>query len=678
MAKADAKAFMEQHVEKIVLGICGLVLLYGLYAAFMRKTTVEAPIGPGQTTREVSLDELDPGLRQSASDLSNVLDDNDPSTFPPNVYPQADLLEQFLALRNQPIDPQLGQVASFWTGQEPLRLDVQEVAKASLEPIVASIPEPAAPRVRSRMVVPYTPGDQERGIPGELQEKGVATIASQFDLTKLRQNWVAALSQTLIDPTFVIYDVQVEMQHLRPDGTWTQPEIVQTARVNLDPNQVRGGGMDDYERPRYERNRPAGAGSTVIDETSPQPIPEFTGNNAARVLDFVDARRRWELAQLQPEYHPFFHFSTIEPKWVHWQALLPKTPLIEEFNQYLDAQMRLDQGGELGGTGGPGARPEQSEWGDVRTGQREFNVPQIQVRPKPQDPSERTNNIGQPTQPRRFRNEYDDDEFFDEDGPVDFPPRQVQPQPGRGDRLVAEPVEKNPAPEPTRYPPFEAQLRKGTVLMWAHYDKLQPGQQVRFRMRIRLVNPLLTLATEVSNPEDARKPTVASPWTDWTDTVSLPQTGAFYIAGTAPAGNWVRVEVYRKAFDQWVNTSFEVGPGQAIGDKKEVYVFNPLLGVKQKKTVGFDTGGLAVDIDFSKLVPLLGGGVVPRTTTTTELVYSDALGNFVSKLRSADDVDPRRRQLRDDTKQVTDFLDVVLSYEAFIEQFRQDRERVGR
>ncbi|MFW5839930.1 MAG: hypothetical protein ACOCZE_05045, partial [Planctomycetota bacterium] len=207
MAKADAKAFMEQHVEKIVLGICGLVLLYGLYAAFMRKTTVEAPIGPGQTTREVSLDELDPGLRQSASDLSNVLDDNDPSTFPPNVYPQADLLEQFLALRNQPIDPQLGQVASFWTGQEPLRLDVQEVAKASLEPIVASIPEPAAPRVRSRMVVPYTPGDQERGIPGELQEKGVATIASQFDLTKLRQNWVAALSQTLIDPTFVIYDV---------------------------------------------------------------------------------------------------------------------------------------------------------------------------------------------------------------------------------------------------------------------------------------------------------------------------------------------------------------------------------------------------------------------------------------------------------------------------------------
>ncbi len=191
------------------------------------------------------------------------------------------------------------------------------------------------------------------------------------------------------------------------------------------------------------------------------------------------------------------------------------------------------------------------------------------------------------------------------------------------------------------------QKQSGQILLWIHDNSLEPMKAYRYRIQLSLVNPLFTYDREVKNKEDATIPTIESPWSEWSDTVFIPNTNEFHLIGQNPDAGEVRIQVYGQALGQRLRKNFPVALGEKIGKRKPAKVVDLITGQRVSREVNFDTGSYAVHIDFDKEVYVNN---LPRPQKTAEVIFLDANGQLRSKLLALDDDSDRQKQLIKQTK----------------------------
>jgi len=140
--------------------------------------------------------------------------------------------------------------------------------------------------------------------------------------------------------------------------------------------------------------------------------------------------------------------------------------------------------------------------------------------------------------------------------------------------------------DPTRLTPDPTTGKLPEVAVWAHDDTVQPGKTYRYRMRVRLKNPLYGTWNVAKTPELAQKFTIDSEWTDWKE-VRAPRNTEYFFASTRTQIKEdtvlsANVDVFKRIKGEWTKEQFTVAPGDSIG------------GVKNG--VDYSTGATLVDL----------------------------------------------------------------------------------
>jgi hypothetical protein len=148
--------------------------------------------------------------------------------------------------------------------------------------------------------------------------------------------------------------------------------------------------------------------------------------------------------------------------------------------------------------------------------------------------------------------------------------------------------------DPTRLP-LDIKGAPPEILMWAHDDTAQAGKTYRYRMRVKMKNPLYHVFGVAANEADTAKLALESPFSDWKE-VTAPRTTEFFFAQVrqsliSKTVSSVTVDVFRHEKGQWMKETFTVSPGDGIGGVKSVD--NPAGG---KTNVDFSTGMTLVDL----------------------------------------------------------------------------------
>ncbi len=193
------------------------------------------------------------------------------------------------------------------------------------------------------------------------------------------------------------------------------------------------------------------------------------------------------------------------------------------------------------------------------------------------------------------------------------------------------------------------QKQAGMILLWIHDNSLEPMKAYRYRLQLSLVNPLFTYEREVKSDskEDATTPTIESPWSEWSDTVFIPNTNEFHLSGQAPNVGEVSIRVYGQALGQRLRRTFQVAQGEKIGERRPAKVVDLISGQRITREVNYDTGAYAVQFDFDKEVYVNN---LSRPQKTIEIIFLDAKGQLRSKLLALDADSDRKKQLIKQTK----------------------------
>ena len=586
---------IERQIEKTVLAVCVLVFAYAMaHWAFASPRTIQVVEVIGHWMRPVAVkpDEVDPYLKQAAARIHKIITEATLEPFTPPAYKQT-----LLSMQDHPF-PQTEPLVSFvGAGQAPLVFEVtRDAVKVSLAELAAATPRPSAPLTRVEREYPRREGQPPADVLA-------AHVLSTYPHARLGAQWQEILRKAGIRPAIVFAAVEAEIRERRPDGTWGSPRAVSMVRVRL--VDARG------------------------QEISPPTVPPFNGVNGTEVFGAIRslADAQWQQAILQPEYWDIWLASN---RWESWRAHLPDNPISEAILKQRETGVAVRTPEPRTATPARVAAP--SPYPSPRGGPMpEGMTPQEQA--QMQEAMRRD-------MERRTREEMMRRGATPSPVPTARPrmPVPVVTPVGRPS-LVAAGSEVLPVPS------YPEQLESGLLMVWFHDTGLESLKTYQYRVRLSLVNPLITMTREAATEDDAREPYVKTPWSDWSDPVSVPSASEFFATGhSAPLG-LVYAEVFTRALGQWVSKRFKVIEGRFIGESADVKVTDPTNGQVLDKKVDFSTGAVAVRFDFSKVVPR---GSIERQTV--EMVYLNEKGELQTRVRADDEESSRYKYLKEEVR----------------------------
>ena len=502
---------VEKHVEKGILALSFLLLVYALiYWGFSSPNEVDG-VGP---------DQIDKNLLADANRTQRRMKTAKPSDG--SLQPYAKQLDE---LQKSPL---CHPMIDFVAGRPPREGKIGPIVRdfVSVEQLKSLMPAPNQPLVWAGYQVPMI--EKPADIPS-------SHIASLYPWAKLEKNWTKRLRHTRIKLDLVAFAVRVMVQEVFPDGstgkskildaivrkpkdlaTGTTSERTRTTRGRMDPAMMPDPGLFVTARtarraPAARRRTIAPARSSTIGQEMPK-IPDYNGNNADEIERVIAKIKSYFQGQiLQPFYWDVR--STCGTQWTDWTQNLPKyfQPLLE---------VRLSQ-----------------------------------------------------------------------------------------------------------------QIMDGQVLTWFHHDKLESGKKYRYKIQVVMTNPLLTHDKEVNpeKPDDAKTKTLESPWSQWSQVVSIPRTTRFLLTGSNPYKNRVRFTVITRTLGRDVECHFNVSPGQAIGSPRTIKTENLYTNEPEKRAVDFSTGAIMVDVDFKRFIFSRG-----RLTKRVVVLYMDDKQQLDSRIDAID------------------------------------------
>jgi hypothetical protein len=192
-------------------------------------------------------------------------------------------------------------------------------------------------------------------------------------------------------------------------------------------------------------------------------------------------------------------------------------------------------------------------------------------------------------------------------------------------------------------------------VVWAHdalRNSVVSGKTYQYRMRLRLYNRYCAFPSPLADPADAEKVVLATDWSEPTEPVTIKLDTEFFLASVS--GERVRTDVFKWVEGNWLRQTFDVEPGEPIGGIRRV----TLPGEDAvKELVDFDTGAIVLEMDLQRMFrPVRTGSdgwSVGAPKSTVAVVYVDAAGDVRERLLELDRNSDGYRDFRQLARQAT-------------------------
>jgi hypothetical protein len=556
--------FFEEHIEKIILVIVGLIC-----AGLLITRVILSPNTVSYDKRSFSPGTIDDYVYEQAQTLRQKL-----SQPPDKLEPYKPKADEYLAKLDSSIndiDASLWPVVPYELGAETAVAGVYSL------PSIGEVNDVAVEHIRAvayiptAEVTPQNPYDKSGNEPNDID---FVTVQGKFDVRQLYDSFRATFyddvekewaDPCLVKPVFAA--VNLQRQELNGDGTWSDWQNVPRAKI-------------DQYRKMFQ----------IVEDIQDLPpgglkVQMLQFNNKMVQIDLLQPEA-YQIASAKEEWFP----PVLHRKYLDLQrkeALEEKRRAKEDEQAKQDnstderRNRRIDTGTGIPGRtttrGGAGFSSPGGIGGDLYRGGGYNSRSRDRGRNRqttggPYGQTGRSNDRRRTSRTRTGTNDQTQDLYGGLYG-------NARPGDIRGGTLS-----RGPSTNEVYYEFNEAALNRLTdlsklkepMLFWHHDDTVEPTKTYRYRIRLGVFNPVA--GTNKLSEEDKSQKNKVILWSDFSDVtepVKIPGRSYFFARDIQEAAKSVTVTVCRYVLGHWYSKDFDINQGESIGDVVENEIEKP-------------------------------------------------------------------------------------------------------
>jgi len=551
--------FFEEHVEKIILVIVGMICVWLLITR-----VIFSPNMVAYNDGKYSPSAIDNAIYEEARTLQGTL--NEP---PEQLEPYQARTEEFLAI----LDSSITGVTIESMAVAPRVAAVDDAVGVYDLPYIGEVNEVAIEHIRAVAYVPIDEVTEQNTYDkagNEPNDIDFISVQASFDIAGLydrfKESFVEYVEERWADPCLakpLFAAVQLQRQELNGDGTWGQWQEVPRARI------------DPYQKL-----------FNVVEKVNDLPA----GGLKVRLLQYDYPMVQIGLLQPEP-----YQFATANEEWLppmlhkEYKQLQAKEALEAKRQEREEQREERQRDSGIGTTnvGGVGRTAGRRSPGGARArgSQRGGGVGGDDLYGMGADYGD-TRSRGRSRDGRRSSSRT---------GPGGLTDTRGRSSTGRGSRgrtsdpyqdmMYGDMMEPGIGGRSARFSPINEVYTKYDEIMlnrltemkkldkltfWAHDDTVEPRKSYRYRIRLGVFNPVAG-TDKVSAKHQERKNDVIL-WSDYsevTDPVEIMGKLYFFANSIRETDKAVTVEVARLALGRWHSHDFQVRHGEVIGEPLE-------------------------------------------------------------------------------------------------------------
>ena len=564
--------FFEEHIEKVVLAVVGLVCIWLLITRVL--------ISPNKVLygrEKLSPGEIDIRISGQAELLEDKLN-RKPEPKPPPEQKRG----EFIAMMESPLSGV--DVSVCWPLPICSSTDFSDNRKYRI-PRIGEISEALVEHIRAMAYVPAEEinkdniYDKDNSEPNDID---FVTVESTIDVAQLAANFYESFAGEDVpedwrDPclaTPVFGAVQLQRRELLADGGWSGWQSVPRAKI-------------DHRKKMFE----------VIEDVEGLP----PGGVKVRLLNFDNKQVMIDL--LQPEA---YRIASAEEEWfppsVHKKYVkYQKEVESQERREAIEAERKKREEEREKRFG---IRYDEYRGSEGRFGSRGYRR---EVRPRGIRGEREWGSAGRIGRPGMERGGSETDR---ESSAMRRVRRDVGSKKSSADRSKKASKAESMKDFYDEYAKLLITRRtditkmREPLVFWAHDDTAEPGRSYQYRIRLGVFNPIAG-TNQVGGQDKLQKNKVIL-WSDFsngTETVEIPARLYFFPHRIQEVAEIVTVKVCRYVFGYWYSRDFRVRQGEVIG-KVEAVESKTVKGDEQDKeiagltipeTIDYSTGAIYVD-----------------------------------------------------------------------------------
>ncbi|MBI3835049.1 MAG: hypothetical protein HY287_12035 [Planctomycetes bacterium] len=218
------------------------------------------------------------------------------------------------------------------------------------------------------------------------------------------------------------------------------------------------------------------------------------------------------------------------------------------------------------------------------------------------------------------------------------------------------PAAKPGGESPDVKPPRTTHLTMQEI--WIHdagRDSIRAGETYQYRMKVRLFNMLAGLPDKMENPKDAAKIYLSSEWSEPTEPVTIEPSSYFFVTGDERPKDEVKFDLYRWFDGVWVKAphGFKGTVGTFVAETQRTPVpslENP--SESDNALVPFSAEATVLDVDLDHPMRERKAGTSPKgvrfassPTPSVQVAFIDGSGRLFDRDEATDKANPLRKDL---------------------------------
>ncbi len=545
MSKISA-SFFEEHIEKIVLAIVGLVCLWLLITR-----VVMSPNRVEYDKKNFGSGGIDAYINEQAKFLQDEL-----GRKPKAKQPYKPRLDNFVALVNSSVTD----VDVNLSLPQPNRISQVSAKRVYSMPTIGRVSDVVVEHIRAVAYVPTQEINEENlyiNAQHEPRDIDLVTLEAKIDVAELCKSFFESFAGKNVreewrDPYHavpVFAAVQLERQELLASGNWSDWQVVPRSKVDHHKGL--------FEVPEDAKNLPTG-GMKVL---------KFRFGDPGVRTDLLQPST-YKIASAEEEWFPpSLHKKYVElQKGLKAQEKRTARALLKETRDRAREETRLERGAKMAQT-----RPRPSLSDDMAMegeGEYLFTPSPITKRAPARRPGNEPRTEERPEKTR--------------DGSK---PAKTQVD-VYGELNAISITDRTDFTE-----------MKEPLVFWAHDDTVRPEGSYRYRVRFGVFNPLA--GTEQFSERDGSLKDKVILWSQFsqpTERITIPGMLYFFPLEVQEATKTVAVQVCRYALGYWHSKDFNVRQGEEIGKVVPSEPANEANDVTLPPTIDYSTGVILLDV----------------------------------------------------------------------------------
>jgi hypothetical protein len=574
------EVYIEAHVEKIIVGVAGVVC-----ALLLITRVLMSPSYVEYNGKKFAVGNIDRHISKQADLLREKLERK-----PESVQQYEPQIDNFIAHLETPFKNVDNSIYFPKPSSRPA-IEIGYGKKYHL-PLVGNVSEISAGYIRAVVYMPTQTVDEKNTyetVEHEPNDLDFVTVEAKFDIALLYENFQKSFIGTAVpeewrDPCLanpVLAAVQLERQERGADDSWSNWEVVPRTRIDHyreifkvieDIDELPPGGIKvrllQFDNPQIRMNLLQPAAYTIASAQEQWFPPSLHKKFMKYQADVKAQERRTELEAKRQERE-----KQIEERRRRALASRPRQRTTGGTMGEMGMEDLMSEGTGMGtrtlpGLIGPGA-------GQVRPADR------------------RSDREGIRTQRKKEREPEESISLQDID-------KELQ------NILLTENTEVG-------------KMREALVF-WAHDDTVEPEKTYRYRLRMGVFNPIA--GTEQFFEQDEWQKDKVILWSEFSEpseAIEIPPRLCFFAREIQEAAKTVTVTVSRHVLGYWYSEDFMVKAGETIGSVRGLEPSDSQEQLTVPEQIDYTTGAVLIDV---AQVDDWSGGMNPYKRQYYNILYS--------------------------------------------------------